>query len=59
MKYFINFLKNVIHKNVIHKTVAVFRCPKVACFRDGSRDFFYSPVNNTLSPSRADARETV
>ena len=63
MKYFINFLKNVkfnaVH-NVIHKTFAVFDCPKVACSRDGAREFFcYSPVNNALSPSRADARETV
>ena len=43
MKYFINFLKNVkfnsVH-NVIHKTFAGFGCPKVACFRDGARDFF-------------------
>ena len=43
MKYFINFLKNVkfnaVH-NVIHKTFAVFGCPKVACSRDGARDFF-------------------
>ena len=31
-------------------------CPKVASLRDGARDFFhYSPVNNALSPSRADA----
>ena len=64
MKYFINFLKNfkfnAVH-NVIHKTFAVFGCPKVACPRDGARDFFFvnSPVNNALSPSRADARETV
>ena len=60
MKYFINFLKNVkfnaVH-DVIHKTFAVFGCPKVACSRDGARDFFcYSLVNNALSPSRADAR---
>ena len=43
MKYFINFLKNVkfnsVH-NVIHKTFTVFGCLKVACFRDGARDFF-------------------
>ena len=63
MKYFINFLKNVkfnaVH-NDIHKTFVVFGCPKVACSRDGARDFFcYSPVDNALSPSRADARETV
>ena len=63
MKYFINFLKTVkfnsVH-NVIHKTLAVFSCPKVACSRDGARDFFcYSPVNNALSPLRTDARETV
>ena len=59
MKYFINFLKNVKFNavyNVIHKTFAVFGCLKVACSRDGTRDFFsYSPVNNALSPSRADA----
>ena len=63
MKYFINFLKNVkfnaVH-NVIHKTFAVFGCPKVACSCDGARDFFLLfTVNNALSPSRADARETV
>ena len=62
MKYFINFLKNVkfnsVH-NVIRKTFAVFGCLKIACSRDGARDFFYSPVNNALSPSGADARETV
>ena len=61
MKYFINFLKNVkfnpVH-NVIYKTFAVFGCPTFACSRDGARDFFcYSPVNNALSPSRADACE--
>ena len=59
MKYFINFLKNFKFnsvQNVIHKTFAVFGCPKVACSRDGAR---YSPVNNALSTSRADARETV
>ena len=43
MKYFINFLKNVkfnaVH-NVIHKTFVVFGYPKVACSRDGARDFF-------------------
>ena len=43
MKYFINFLNNIkfnsVH-NVIHKTFAGFGCPKVACFRDGARDFF-------------------
>ena len=50
---------NSVH-NVIHKTFAVFGCPKVACSRDGARDFFCdSPVNNALSPSRADANETV
>ena len=64
MKYFINFLKNFKFnsvRNVIHKTFAVFGCPKVACSCDGARDFFtgYSPVNNELSPSRADARDTV
>ena len=63
MKYFIYFLKNFKFnsvQNVIHKTFAVFGCPKVACSRDGASDFFcYSPVNNALSPSRADARETV
>ena len=63
MKYFINFLKNVkfnaVH-NVIHKTFAVFGYPKVACSGDLARDLFcYSPVNNALSSSRADARETV
>ena len=63
MKYFINFLKNVefnsVH-NVIHKTFTVFDCPKVACSRDGARDSFcYLRVDNALSPSRADARETV
>ena len=26
--------------NVIHKTFVVFSCRKVACFRDGARDFF-------------------
>ena len=60
---FTNFLKNVIFNavhNVIHKTFAVFGCSKVPCSRDGARDFFcYSPVNNALSPPRADARETV
>ena len=43
MKYFINFLKNIKFnsvQNVIHKTFAVFGCPKVACSRDGARDFF-------------------
>ena len=43
MKYFINFVKNVkfnsVH-NVIHKTFVGFGCPKVACSRDGARDFF-------------------
>ena len=35
-------------------------CLKVASSRDGAREFFpYSPVNNALSPFRADARETV
>ena len=71
MKYFINFLKNVkfnsVH-DVIHKTFAGFGegfgegfgCPKVACSGDCARDFFcYSLVNNALSPSSADARETV
>ena len=53
MKHFINFLKSVefnsVH-NVIHKTFAVFDCLKVACSRDGERDFCcYSPVNNALS----------
>ena len=44
----------------IHKTFAVFGCPKVACSRDGARDFFcYSQVNNVLSPLHADVRETV
>ena len=63
MKYFINFLRNVRFNsahNVIHKTFAVFSCPKVACSRDDAHDFVsYSPVNNALSPSRADERETV
>ena len=63
IKYFINFLRNVKFNsahNVIHKTFAVFGCPKVAYSRDGARDFVcYSPVNNALSPSRADERETV
>ena len=65
MKYFGNFLKNAkfnaVH-NVIDKTFAIFGCRKVACSRDGGREqifFCYSPVNNALSPSRADARETV
>ena len=40
MKYFINFLKNVVH-NVIHKTFAVFGCPEVAYSRGGARDFFF------------------
>ena len=45
---------NAVH-NIIDKTFAVFGCPKVACCRDGARDFFcYSPVNNALSPSRAE-----
>ena len=43
IKYFIDFLKNIkfnsVH-NVIHKTFACFGCPKVACSRDGARDFF-------------------
>ena len=43
MKYFIIFLKNVkfnsVH-NVIYKTLVGFGCPKVACSRDGARDFF-------------------
>ena len=51
VKYFINFLKNV-------KCISVHN-RKVACSRDGARDFFYSLVNNALSPSRADAKETV
>ena len=35
-------------------------CPTVVSSHDGACDFFhYSPVNNALSPSRADARETV
>ena len=30
-------------------------CPKVACSRDGARDFFcYSPVNNVLSSCKGD-----
>ena len=67
INYFINFLKSVkfnsVH-TVIHKTFAGFGegfgCPKVACSRDCARGFFcYSPVNNALSPSRTDARETV
>ena len=62
MKCFNNFQQNVkfnfVH-NVIHKTFAVYGCPKIACSRDGARDFCYSPVNNALSPSRADANETV
>ena len=53
LKYFIHFLKSVkfnsVH-NVIHRTFAGFGCPKVACSRDCARDFFYSPVNNALSP---------
>ena len=55
-----NFKFNSV-QNVIHKTFAVFGCPKIACSRDGARDFFviHAPVNNALSPSRADARETV
>ena len=43
MKYFTNFLKNFKFnsvQNVIHKIFAVFGCPKVACSRDGARDFF-------------------
>ena len=64
MKYFINFLKTVTQRNsvhnVSHKAFAVFVCPKVACFRDGARDFFcYLPVSNALSSLRADTRETV
>ena len=42
MKYLINLLKNFKFnsvQNVIHKTFAVFGCPKVACSRDGARDF--------------------
>ena len=42
INYFINFLKNVKFNsahNVIHKTFTVFGCPKVACSRDGARDF--------------------
>ena len=55
LTYFINF-----QKNANHKTFAVFGGPKVACSLDGARDFFrYSPANNALSLSRADARETV
>ena len=61
MKYFINFLNvkiNSVH-NVIHKTFAVFGCPKVACSRDGARDsFYYSPVNNALSPSVMRGRQS-
>ena len=61
---FYQFSKKTINfnsvPNMIHKTFAVFGCPKVACSRDGARDSFcYSPVNNALSPSRADARKTV
>ena len=43
MKYFINFLKNIKFnsvQNVIHNTFPVFGCSKVACSRDGARDFF-------------------
>ena len=43
MKYFINFLQEVNSNSVhivIHKTFAGFGCPKVACSRDGVRDFF-------------------
>ena len=42
INYFINFVKNVKFNsahNVIHKTFTVFGCPKVACSRDGARDF--------------------
>ena len=43
MKYFINFLKDIkfnsVH-NVIHKTFAGFGSSKVACSRDGARNFF-------------------
>ena len=53
------FQKNVkfnFVNNVIHKTFAVFGCPKVACSRDGARDFLVvHPVNNALSPLRVDA----
>ena len=45
MKYFNNFPKKVkfnsVH-DVFYKTFAVFGCPKVACSRDGARDFFVS-----------------
>ena len=64
MKCFINFLKNkfnAVH-NVIHKTFAVFGCPKVACSRDGARDFFFvihQSIMLALSPSRADARSLI
>ena len=43
MKYFIDFLKNVKYNsvhNAIHKTSEDFGCTKVACSRDGARDFF-------------------
>ena len=60
MKYFLKNVKFNSVQNVIHKTFAVLGWPKVACSRDGARYFFcYSPVNNALSPLRADAKETV
>ena len=55
MKYFISKINDVKFG-----TQQCQFCPKVASSHDGARDFFrYSPVNNALSPSRADARETV
>ena len=64
MKYFINFLRNVkfnsVH-NVIHKTFSRFSTvQRSGVSHDDARDLVcYSPVNNVLSLSRDDARETV
>ena len=63
MKYFINFLKNVkfnsVH-NVIHKHSRFLAVQRSRDHVMAHEMFFcYSPVNNALSPSRADARETI
>ena len=59
IKYFINFLKSVkfnsVH-NVIHKTFAVSAVQRLRALVTAHVIFFcYSPVNNALPPSRADA----
>ena len=54
MKCFINFLKFEIHKTYVRD----FRLFKIACSRDGARDFIV--IHRwKIPPSRADATETV